>query len=216
MTNNNNNKVPNVPNLRFPEFRGVWKMCKLGEICSFFSGGTPSSSNKDYYNGIIPFIRSGEIHSQTTELFISEEGYKNTATKMVNKGDLLMAIYGATSGDISISKIDGAINQAILCLRTKENETFIKSIWQKHVDRILLTYLQGGQGNLSAEIVKNISINVSSLKEQEKLSKFINLLDERIETQNKIIEDLKKLKSAIYQSVFEQEKNKAITLPEFK
>mgnify|MGYP001698193449 CR=1 FL=1 len=121
---------------------------------------------------------------------------------MVEVGDLLLALYGATSGDIAISKINGAINQAILCIRTNQNKKFIESIWRKHVEKLLQTYLQGGQGNLSADIVKNISFYFSRIEEQNKIAEFISLLDERIATQNKIIEDLKKLKSAIIEKVF--------------
>ena len=199
---NKNKKVLNVPHLRFPEFTGEWKKYKLSETCSFFSGGTPSSSKKEYYDGNIPFIRSGELHEEQTELFITEDGYKNSAAKMVEVGDLLLALYGATSGDIAISKINGAINQAILCIRTNQNKKFIESIWRKHVEKLLQTYLQGGQGNLSADIVKNISFYFSRIEEQNKIAEFISLLDERIATQNKIIEDLKKLKSAIIEKVF--------------
>ena len=188
----------NVPPLRFPEFSGEeWKKCRLSEICSFFSGGTPSSSKKEYYDGDIPFIRSGELHEEQTELFITEAGLKNSAAKMVEVGDLLLALYGATSGDIAISKMNGAINQAILCIRTKQNKKFIESIWHKHVRRLLQIYLQGGQGNLSADIVKNISFSFACIEEQEKLAKFISLLDERISTQNKIIEKYESLIQAI-------------------
>ena len=116
---------------------------------------------------------------------------------MVEVGDLLLAMYGATSGDIAVSKIKGAINQAILCIRTKQNKKFIESVWNKHVSKNLRKYLQGGQGNLSADIVKGISFSFPTLKEQEKIANLVFLLDERIATQNKIIEDLKKLKSAI-------------------
>ena len=192
----------NVPALRFPEFTGEWIRHKLSEMCSFYSGGTPSSSKKEFYNGNIPFIRSGELHKDKTELFITEDGLNNSAAKLVETGDLLLALYGATSGDIAISKIKGAINQAILCIRTKQNKKFIESVWNKHVERLLQTYLQGGQGNLSADIVKNIPFYFANLEEQDKLANFISLLDERISTQNKIIEDLKKLKSALYQEMF--------------
>ena len=171
-------------------------------MCSFFSGGTPSSSKKEYYDGNIPFIRSGELHDDQTELFITEDGLKNSAAKMVEVGDLLLALYGATSGDIAISKINGAINQAILCIRTEQSKKFIESIWYKHAGKLLQTYLQGGQGNLSADIVKNISFYFATIEEQKKLAKFISLLDERIATQNKIIEDLKKLRSAIVDKLF--------------
>ena len=107
---------------------------------------------------------------------------------MVEIGDLLLAMYGATSGDISISKIKGAINQAILCIRTNQNKKFIESVWNKHVSKILRKYLQGGQGNLSADIVKGISFSFPTLEEQERIANLISLLDERIATQNKIIE----------------------------
>lgn len=186
-----------VPALRFPEFTGEWERHKLSEVCSFYSGGTPSSSKKEYYNGNIPFIRSGELHKDYTELFITEAGLSNSAAKLVETGDLLLALYGATSGDIAISKIKGAINQAILCIRTKQNKKFIESVWNKHVERLLQTYLQGGQGNLSADIVKNIPFYFANSNEQDKLAKFISLLDERIATQNKIIEKYESLIQAI-------------------
>ncbi|MCA4653145.1 restriction endonuclease subunit S [Bacteroides xylanisolvens] len=196
-TTNNEHKKLNVPNLRFKEFQGEWEKYKLSEICTFFSGGTPSSSNKDFYGEDIAFIRSGELHADRTELFITQAGFDNSSAKMVEVGDLLLAMYGATSGDISISKIKGAINQAILCIRTKQNKKFTESVWNKHVSKILRKYLQGGQGNLSADIVKGISFSFPPLKEQGKIANLMSLLDERIATQNKIIEDLKKLKSAI-------------------
>jgi hypothetical protein len=197
MTNNKDKKVLNVPTLRFPEFNGEWEKCKLSKVCSFFSGGTPPSSNKEYYNGNIPFIRSGELHNDETELFITKEGLDNSAAKMVEVGDLLLALYGATSGNIAISKIKGAINQAILCIRTKQNKKFVESVWNKHVARLLQTYLQGGQGNLSADIVKNIPFYFTNIEEQNKLARFISLLDQRIAAQNKIIEKYESLIQAI-------------------
>ena len=193
-----------VPHLRFPEFSGEWEKCKLSEVCSFFSGGTPSSSKKEYYNGSIPFIRSGEIHVNKTELFITEEGLNNSAAKKVEIGDLLLALYGATSGDIAISQINGAINQAILCIRTTQNKKFIESVWKKHVNKLLQTYLQGGQGNLSADIVKNISFYFASKSEQNKLARLVSLLDKRISTQNKIIEKLESLIKGLNDSLYER------------
>lgn len=91
---------------------------------------------------------------------------------MVSKGDLLLALYGATSGDIAISKIDGAINQAILCIKSNENIGFLKFLWESHVNNILNTYLQGGQGNLSAEKFKSIKIHLPEISEQLVLCNF--------------------------------------------
>ena len=208
MADNNENKVLNVPHLRFPEFTDEWGKYKLSDVCSFFSGGTPSSSKKEYYDGSIPFIRSGELHMNKTELFITEEGLNNSAAKMVEIGDLLLALYGATSGDIAIGQIKGAINQAILCIRTTQNKKFIESVWKKHVEKLLQTYLQGGQGNLSADIVKNISFYFANSSEQMKLAKFISLLDERIATQNKIIEKYESLIQAMCDALIESEQHK--------
>ena len=201
-TVNNEHKNIKVPNLRFKEFQGEWEKFKLSDLCTFFSGGTPSSSNKDFYGGDIAFIRSGELHADSTELFISQDGYDNSSAKMVEIGDLLLAMYGATSGDIAISKIKGAINQAILCIRTNQNKKFIESVWNKHVSKILRKYLQGGQGNLSADIVKGISFSFPTLEEQERIANLISLLDERIATQNKIIDKLQSLIKGIRNDVF--------------
>ena len=126
---------------------------------------------------------------------------------MVEVGDLLLAMYGATSGDIAVSKIKGAINQAILCIRTKQNKKFIESVWNKHVSKNLRKYLQGGQGNLSADIVKGISFFFPTLKEQEKIANLVYLLDERIATQNKIIDKLQSLIKGITQKIVRSNKS---------
>ena len=127
---------------------------------------------------------------------------------MVEVGDLLLAMYGATSGDVAISKIKGAINQAILCIRTKHNNKFIESVWNKHVSKILVKYLQGGQGNLSADIVKRISFSLPSLAEQKKISHLMQLIDVRIATQNKIIGKLQSLiKGIVDCTILRKEKN---------
>ena len=196
------NKVLNVPTLRFPEFSGEWKKERLKDNCTFFSGGTPSSTNKEYYDGEIPFIRSGEIASEHTELFLSELGLSNSSAKIVEKGDLLLALYGATSGQIAISKIRGAINQAILCIRSSHENVFLKSAWEKRVDKILQAYLQGGQGNLSAEIVKGLAFSFPTSQEQKKIGHLISLIEERMSTQSRIIEELKSEKKYLLEQLF--------------
>ena len=130
---------------------------------------------------------------------------------MVEIGDLLLAMYGATSGDISISKIKGAINQAILCIRTNQNKKFIESVWNKHVSKILRKYLQGGQGNLSADIVKGISFSFPTLEEQERIANLISLLDERIATQNKIIDKLQSLIKGLNDFLYTQYGGEVLT-----
>ena len=173
-----------------------WKSVRLGDECAFFSGGTPKSTDSSFYGGSIPFIRSGEIHNEKTELFLTKEGLKCSSAKMISKGDLIVALYGATSGEVDISKIDGAINQAILCIRpTQINRTFLKYLLEDRKDDILNTYLQGGQGNLSAEIIKNLVFDVPDDQSQLKAVDFLSLIDERINSSLKYIEALTELYS---------------------
>jgi type I restriction enzyme S subunit len=84
-----------IPELRFPEFEKAseWKKKELKDVFDSFSGGTPNTSEKEYYGGNIPFIRSAEINKEKTELFLTEEGLKNSSAKLVNKGDLLVALW---------------------------------------------------------------------------------------------------------------------------
>lgn len=120
---------------------------------------------------------------------------------MVEVGDILLALYGANSGDISISQMRGAINQAILCIRTNVAPVFFKSVWEKHAQKILNTYLQGGQGNLSADIVKKITISIPSQIEQAKIAALFSHLDERISIQNRLIDRLQSLMIGIAQKI---------------
>jgi len=198
-----------IPRLRFPEFwdAGEWEVKQLGEVCSTFSGGTPNSSTKEYYGGSIPFIRSAEINQDRTELFLTEEGFKNSSAKLVVKGDILIALYGANSGDGALSKIDGAINQAILCLRSKFNHIFILDYWRLRKNEIVMQYIQGGQGNLSAEIVKSIAFAFPSPSEQQKIADCLASLDEVINLQTQKLDALKAHKKGLMQQLFPQEVN---------
>lgn len=139
-----------------------WEEISLGDECIMFSGGTPKAGKDKYYtDGTIPFIRSGEISKTSTELFLTELGYKNCSAKMIEIGDILYALYGANSGDCSISKQKGAINQAILCIRPRTiDRTLLYYLLCALKGKIVSTYLQGGQGNLSAEIIKKLVVSV--------------------------------------------------------
>lgn len=160
----------------------VWEQRKLGDITESYSGGTPTAGKKEYYDGNIPFIRSGEISSDKTELFISEEGLNRSSAKMVKIGDILYALYGATSGEVSISKLKGAINQAILAIQPHQNydSQFLMQWLRKSKENIIGTYLQGGQGNLSGNIVKELIIDIPTYEEQKEIGAYLKKLDHLI------------------------------------
>ena len=193
-----------VPRLRFPEFlsMGAWTPKSIGDSCETFSGGTPSSTNKTYYGGDIPFIRSAEIRKHETELYLTQKGLENSAAKMVRKGDVLIALYGANSGDVALSKIDGAINQAILCLRHEANNAFVYQYLMHKKEWIITTFLQGGQGNLSGEIIKSIKLLFPQPVEQQKITDILLALDDQIDAQTGKIDFLKKHKKGLMQQLF--------------
>lgn len=178
-----------------------WEVKRLGDFCISFSGGTPRSGTPSYYNGTIPFIRSGEINQDKTELFLSQEGLDNSSAKLVKKGDILYALYGANSGQCSLSKINGVINQAILCIRPNAHPYFLMSVLQLNKNHYYNSYLQGGQGNLSGEIVSNYKIALPSTEEQERICSVLQLWDTAIEKQSKLIEKLKLCKRALMQQL---------------
>ena len=193
--------------IRFKDENGKeypeWQEYKLNELCNFFSGGTPLTSKKEYYDGNIPFIRSAEISSENTELTISEIGLNNSSAKMIQKGDLLYALYGATSGEVSISKLNGAINQAILCIRSNRcNLIFLEKVLRNSKQNIIKTYLQGGQGNLSANIIKELQYNFPCLDEQDKIAKFITKIDIILQKEIDKLNELYKWKKGLLQQMF--------------
>lgn len=207
MTKQNEKDAKRVPELRFKGFTDDWEQVKLSKTSRSYSGGTPKVGVHEYYDGQIPFIRSGEIASKSTELTISETGLNNSSAKLVSKGDILYALYGATSGEVSLSKINGAINQAILAIKPIDGyENYFLMTWlQKEKEQITRTYLQGGQGNLSAKIVMNLVVNIPSLSEQSQIAQIFSKLDKTITLHEEKQRQLERLKKALLQKMFADE-----------
>lgn len=193
-----------VPKIRFKGFEGEWNISRLGDFSTSFSGGTPTAGVAEFYGGEIPFIRSGEIHENRTELFLTEAGINNSSAKVVEKGTLLYALYGATSGEVGISKIKGAINQAILAIYPNKsvNKIFLSNYLQLKKQRIVGEFLQGGQGNLSGALVKSILVTYPSLEEQQAIASYFTSLDRQISLQSQRLEKLKQIKSACLDKMF--------------
>ena len=183
----------------------TWEQRKLEDVSFSYSGGTPSVNNLSFYGGSIPFIRSGEINDETTELFITEEGLNNSSAKLVEKGNILYALYGATSGEVGRAKIHGAINQAILAIVPYVNydSEFIAQWLRRNKYSIISTYLQGGQGNLSGEIVKNLILELPpSKEEQTKIGNFFKQLDDTIALHQKELAKYQQIKAACLEKMF--------------
>lgn len=191
------------PRFRFPEFSGAgdWQEKTIGGSTKSFSGGTPSTSDPSLYGGEIPFIRSAEIDKSATELALTRKGLNSSSSKMVGVGDILIAMYGANSGNAAISRLSGAINQAVLCLRHESSNAFLYQYWCSRQEWVTERYLQGGQGNLSAEIIKSVPIPTPSVAEQTKIGDFLCGLDLAIVGQLERVRALKHHKNGLMQKL---------------
>lgn len=194
----------NVPEIRFDGFTNAWEQRKVSEITTSYSGGTPKAGKAEYYDGDIPFIRSGEIYDEYTELFITQEGMNNSSAKMVSKGDILYALYGATSGEVSRAGLDGAINQAILAILPEEDidADFLVEWFRNEKANIIDKYLQGGQGNLSAQIIKNLDILIPSFEEQQRMGQYFSELNNLITLHQRKCDELQSIKKFMLQNMF--------------
>ena len=193
-----------VPAIRFAGFTDPWEQRKLGELALTYSGGTPSAGNSAYYGGEIPFIRSAEIDCDSTELSLTVAGLNNSSAKLVDKGMVLYAMYGATSGEVAISKIKGAINQAILAMDASDMAAnrFIAYWLRRQKKSITETFLQGGQGNLSGAIIKELGIPQPSLDEQRQIGSFFSNLDDLITLHQRKYDKLIIFKKSMLEKMF--------------
>lgn len=208
-TINKEQKNPNVPNLRFPEFSGEWMHSTIGSEFDLYSGNTPSRLNKEQFKGDVNWISSGELKehyiSETKEK-ITQEAANNNNLKLLPIGTFVIAIYGLEAegvrGTCSITRGLSTISQACMAFTPIGSITneFLYSWYKKHGNLIGIKYAQGTkQQNLSYDIISQFQIDYPQREEQVKLERFISLLDERIATQNKIIDKLQSLIKGIAQ-----------------
>ena len=179
-----------------------WEEDKLEHFCDTFSGGTPLTSRKEYYGGNIPFIKSGEIYNLVMSTTITELGFDNSSAKMVENGDLLYAIYGATAGECALSKVKGAINQAILCIRPHGINTSYLLYWLREYKLSILKYKSGLQDNLSAKTIKALTVNYPCSEEQQKIADFFSDFDNRIELERQRLQTMQEIKKGLLQQMF--------------
>ena len=205
MANNNDNKVLNVPHLRFPEFSGEWKMCTIGELTTKVgSGVTPRGGEAVYKTEGHPFVRSQNVGLGNLLLddiaFIDEETHLRQKNTELQFNDVLLNITGASIGRSALVDkqiVGGNVNQHVCIIRTKENlvPSFICSFLLSNYGQRQIDSFQAG-GNrqgLNFEQIKSIKITIPSKDEQIKIAKLLRAIDERIAIQNKIIDKLQSL-----------------------
>jgi type I restriction enzyme, S subunit len=161
-----------------------WEVKKLGDVCKTSAGGTPLKLHKDYYeNGNIPWLLSGEVSQGDifeAKNFITEKGLKNSSAKLFPKNSVLVAMYGATAGQVGILRFEASTNQAVCGIfpNDKTIPEFIFYCFLSKKEELISQAVGGAQPNISQEKIKNTLIPIPPLTEQKRI---VAILDQAFE-----------------------------------
>lgn len=189
-----------------------WQLKKLGEACHTTSGGTPNRSNPKYYQGNIPWVKSGELDKGLildTEEKISEDAIKNSSAKIFPKGTLLIALYGATIGKLAFLGIDAATNQAVCGIYKNENidSNYLYNFLSYKKPTLVKQGIGGAQPNISQGILKNLDIPLPPLPEQHaivsKIEELFSELDNGKRQLQTALQQLKVYRQSLLKWAFE-------------
>ena len=193
----------NVPHLRFPEFSGEWVTKSINDLAVVIGGGTPDTTVKSYWDGEIQWFTPSEIgknkYVDSSLRTITEVGLNNSSAKLLPPNTILLSSR-ATIGECSLSLRECATNQGFQCLVSKKcNVDFLYYLIQTKKKDLIRKSCGSTFLEISANEVRKIQVSVPSDVEQQKIAELLSLIDERIATQNKIIEKLQSLIKGIAQ-----------------
>ena len=189
-TVNNEHKNIKVPNLRFKEFQGEWEMCKFKDVCSTSTGNKNTQDKID--DGIYPFY----VRSQTVER-INSWTFDGEAILTAGDGVGVGKVFHHTYGKIGVHQ------RVYILSNFKCDANYLFHFFSSHFyNRVKRMSAKNSVDSVRKEMITEMPLYLPSKQEQTKIGVLLSLLDERISTQNKIIEDLKKLKCAIIDEVF--------------
>jgi type I restriction enzyme S subunit len=191
---------------------GGWRWVKLGDICETTSGGTPSRRESKYYDGSIPWVKSGELDKgliTDTEEKISEEAIENSSAKVFPKGTLLIALYGATIGKLAFLGVAAATNQAVCGIYKNDNvaSKYLYHFLFHSKQGLVKQGIGGAQPNISQGILKNLKIPLPSVHDQHaivsKIEELLSELDKGKQQLETAQEQLKIYRQAVLKWAFE-------------
>ena len=215
MAENKEKKVLNVPNLRFPEFEGEWEKTTFGNIATGFDYGMNAAAKS--YDGENKYIRITDINESSSTYddkdIVSPDGTLSD-NYQVKERDILLARTGASTGKTYLyRKSDGKLYYAGFLIRanvTTHNPYFVFS--QLHTHRywrwVSIMSARSGQPGINSQEYSSFPVFTTSIQEENKIAKLLSLLDERISTQNKIIDKLQSLIKGIMVELQKQGQNK--------
>lgn len=186
-----------------------WDLFKLADIANTTSGGTPNRQNKTFFGNSddIPWVKSGELDQfpvMSTEEFITADGLKNSSAKLQQPGTVLVALYGATVGKVSILGIEAATNQAVCCIRPSNR---LHHVYLAYLLRILAPKLVhqrvgGAQPNISQQIVRDLDIVVPPDHLQTRFVQIVDEIDKYVWDRRQSLEKASLLRDSILYQAF--------------
>jgi type I restriction enzyme S subunit len=186
----------------------AWEAKRLGEVAVVTAGGTPSRSNPRYWDGDIPWITTSELDFYTIDQarqFITAEGLKNSAAKLLPPGTLLMALYGQgkTRGKVGVLGIGASTNQACAAsyLNRNVSSEFIFQSLARQYEAIRNLSNTGNQENLNGAIVRSISILLPPEPEQRAIAAALGDVDALLGALAQLIAKKRDLKQAAMQQL---------------
>ena len=197
--------MSDVPPLRFPEFTGEWGTKSIDDLAVVIGGGTPDTTEKSYWDGEIQWFTPSEIgknkYVDSSLRTITEKGLNNSSAKLLPPNTILLSSR-ATIGECSLSLRECATNQGFQSLVSKKcNVDFLYYLIQTKKKDLIRKSCGSTFLEISANEVRKIQVSVPSDVEQQKIAELLSLIDERIATQNKIIDKLQSLIKGIAQNV---------------
>ena len=197
------------PSIRFPEFTGEWKKCVLGDYGKVVTGNTPPTKDiENYENGTYLWASPADLGTHKliseTKTKLSSKGF--TKTRPLSKGSVLVTCIGSTIGKTGMATREMSTNQQINSIVVNENNDneFVYYVVQSAFPHYLSSIAVQAVPIISKSSFELLPSKRPSLQEQNKIGKFLSLLDERISTQHRLIEDLKKFKCAIVEKLYSE------------
>ncbi len=189
----------------FGEIPVSWEVKKISQVASTMSGGTPNRKKSEYYNGDIPWVKTGELihkYLNNSEEKITELGLNNSSAKLMPVGAVLIAMYGATVGKSTILGISASTNQA--CCGIIPNKDYLNNEYlyyrlQYWKDKLISMATGAAQPNISQQLIKELLIPLPNLSEQEKIVDILNIQDEKIANEKANLDSLKEIKQGLMQ-----------------
>jgi type I restriction enzyme, S subunit len=190
----------------------AWPSFPLGDVCRTTSGGTPSRKRADYFQGDIPWVKSGELTdglvSEVSE-FITEEAVANSSAKLFPQGTLLIAMYGATVGKLGVLNKPAATNQAVCAIFPPPELDSKFLFWFLRFKRSYLIdqAVGGAQPNISQSILRELTVPVPPIPVQREavaeIEKQFSRLDEAVANLQRVKANLKRYKASVLKAAVE-------------